>query len=68
MYEEAGVYPMHGESCYTYFRECEYLNTCTLSTEALTKPCTPEEEDKVDYQITLSLSDLLEAQFNKVDS
>jgi len=68
MYEEAGVYPMHGESCYTFFRECEYLNTCTLSTEALTKPCTPEEEDKVDYQITLSLSDLLEAQFNKVDS
>lgn len=65
MYEEAEVYPMHGESCYSFFRECEYLATCTLSTEYLTKPCTAEEEDTHEYQITLSLEDLLETQLRK---
>lgn len=68
MYEEAEVYPMHGESCFIYFRECEYLNTCQLSTQALTKPCTPDQEDKTDYQIKLTLQDLIEAQLSKVES
>lgn len=66
MYEEAEVYPMRGESCFTFFRECEYFNTCGLSTQYLTKPCTPEEEDKTEYQISLSLQDLLESQLSKV--
>jgi len=66
MYEEAEVYPMRGESCFTFFRECEYFNTCTLSTAYLTKPCTPEEEDTVQYQINLTLNDLLESQLSKV--
>jgi len=65
LYEDAGVYPMHGESCYSFFRECEYLNTCQLSTEALTKPCTAEEEDKVDYTLKLTLQDLIQSQLDK---
>lgn len=67
MYETAEVYPMHGESCYSFFRECEYFNTCQLSTEYLTKPCTPEEEDVTQYQITLSLEDLLNTQLRKAE-
>lgn len=67
MYEEAGVYPMHGESCFKFFRECEYLQVCTLSTDALTKPCTEEQEDKIDYQVQLTLSDLLDTQLRKVE-
>lgn len=67
MYEEAEVYPMHGESCYSFFRECEYLNVCQLSTEYLTKPCTPEQEDTTDYQITLSLDQLLDTQLAKAE-
>ena len=66
MYEMAEVYPMRGESCFNFYRECEYFNTCTLSTQYLTKPCTPEEEDKAEYQINLSLEDLLESQLSKV--
>ena len=65
MYERAGVYPMHGESCVSFGRDCEYLQTCTLSTEYLTKPCTSEEEDRTDYQISISLVDLLETQLEK---
>lgn len=67
MYEEAEVYPMHGESCYSFFRECEYLNVCQLSTEYLTKPCTPDQEDKTEYQIVLTLDDLLTTQLAKAE-
>lgn len=65
MYEEAEVYPMHGESCFVFFRECEYFNTCQLSTKYLTKPMTIEEVDTNDYEIVLSLNDLLETQLKK---
>ena len=67
MYEDAEVYPMRGESCYSFFRECEYLNVCQLSTEYLTKPCTPDQEDKTEYQIVLSLDDLLTTQLAKAE-
>lgn len=67
LYEEAEVYPMRGESCFSFFRECEYFNTCQLSTKYLTKPCTENESDKTEYQIKLSLSDLLETQLKKTE-
>jgi len=66
MYEEASIYPMHGESCYNYYRECDYLGLCTLSTASLVDPEPPEEERKVEtYQIELTLSDLIESQLRK---
>lgn len=34
MYEEHG-YPMHGESCFSYFRDCEYLGICNMSDSAI---------------------------------
>jgi PD-(D/E)XK nuclease superfamily len=66
-YEASEVYPMRGESCFSFGRECEYFNTCQLSTQYLTKPCTPEEEDKTDYQVVLGLEDLLDSQLRKVE-
>jgi len=65
MYEEAEIYPQRGESCFSFFRECEYMQTCSLSTSFLTKPCTEKEVDSVDYQIKLSLEDLIVAQLKK---
>lgn len=77
MYEEAQIYPMHGESCVTYSVEtekeskvwigdCEYINTCTLSNEHITMKCTAEMEDKTEYQVNLTLADLLNTQLEKV--
>lgn len=66
MYEATGVYPMRGESCVSFGRDCEYLNTCSLSTAYLTKPCTPADEDTLGYEIELTLQDLLESQMSKV--
>jgi hypothetical protein len=68
LYEEVGIYPQHGESCVSFMRDCEYINTCGLDTSYLAKPCTEKEEDKFDYSINLSLQDLIEAQLAKVET
>lgn len=72
-YEEIGVYPMRGESCFSYYRECEYLQTCTLNTAYLTKPYDASsdaeikklelEEEK--FTIKLTLADLINSQLEK---
>lgn len=66
MYADAEIYPMRGESCMSFGRECEYINTCTLSTQYLTKPCTEEQQDKTEYQVVIGLQDLLESQLSKI--
>jgi hypothetical protein len=68
LYEAASVYPMRGESCYNFFRDCEYLQSCTMSNTYITKPCTPANEDKEIYQINLTLADLLETQLGKTST
>ena len=70
MYEEASIYPMRGESCYHFFKECEYLQVCTLSTDRLTSPLSPEDEAKLEdqlsqFQIHVTLDQLIESQLNK---
>lgn len=70
LYEKTGVYPMHGESCLPFYRECEYLQTCTLSTEYLTSPMTEEQEAALaqkesEYQINVTIEDLIKAQLRK---
>lgn len=73
LYESYQTYPMHGENCYDFFRDCEYLSLCTLSTENLTKPLTQEMLDKItkdgdSYDFTVDFYDLVEAQINKGES
>jgi len=70
LYEKTGVYPMHGESCFNYYRECDYLNVCTLSTSVLTTPVTPEQEAQIidghsSFHIALHVEDLIAAQIAK---
>lgn len=70
LYEEAEIYPMRGEACYDFFRECEYLQTCTLSTERLTSKLSEEEENKMDdqleqFQIQIGIDQLIQAQIAK---
>lgn len=66
MYETHGTYPMHGESCYSFYRDCEYINTCTLSNEYILPKFNPDKHiDVTEYQINLSIADLLTAQIAK---
>lgn len=66
MYENVGIYPMRGESCYDFFRECEYLNICTLSTSHLVQPYDDTAPQKIEtFNIELSLGDLIDSQLSK---
>lgn len=70
LYENEDIYPMRGENCFTFFRECDYYQTCTLSTKHLIKPLTQEQEAKIDleldkFQIRITLEDLIVAQLAK---
>jgi hypothetical protein len=68
MYEEAQIYPMHGESCVSFGRDCEYINHCTLSTKYLTKKATEKDLDMVEYQVTVNLLDLLDSQLERIET
>ena len=68
--DEAGVFPMHGESCYDLFRECPYFGVCTLSTDSLVTSLTQEEIDSVrkshsDFQIQVTFEELIKSQLEK---
>ena len=66
MYAEQAHYPQHGESCFAFFKECDYINLCTLSNQHLIPEFNPEKHiDLEEYQINLSLLDLVEAQLKK---
>jgi hypothetical protein len=70
MYSQAGVYPMRGESCRAYGRDCEYFNLCTMSNTHLTKELNEETENKIakenaTYQIQVGIQDLIAAQLDK---
>lgn len=67
LFERTGVYPMRGESCNHFFRDCEYLNQCTLSTQLITTPLVPEavHDDKV-YDVEITLEQLIQGQLQKV--
>lgn len=41
---EANGYPKHGESCFNYFRPCEYLDICNMSDETIDRMYPPVKE------------------------
>ena len=71
LYEDAGIYPMRGQSCNEFYRECEYFGICTLATESIVSELNEEDtaiiQNRIDndFQITLTLNDLITAQLTK---
>lgn len=65
LYESAGVYPMHGESCISFGRDCEYINSCTMSTSYLARPGSEKDFDTTEYQVQITVADLLQTQLEK---
>jgi hypothetical protein len=68
-YEEIGFYPKRGESCYSFFRDCEYLNVCNLSTSYLAKPMTESKEHieiaEARYTHRFTLADIIDRQVER---
>jgi len=70
LYESYQNYPIHGESCYDFFRDCEYLGLCTLSTANLVKPLRQSHLDFIEkqnsrYDIRVSFATLIESQLKR---
>lgn len=67
-YEEFETYPMQGESCFAYYRECEYLSICTLSTERLAKAYTLADKERIEgesYMFEIDFDSLIDSQIAK---
>lgn len=71
-YEEAGIYPKHGEYCRSYFKDCEYLNTCNTSTGYLIRPLEESREemdaDMKRYNYNFNIVDLIDRQITRNES
>jgi hypothetical protein len=68
MYSGANTFPMRGESCNDWGRQCNYFGTCTLSNQYMLKQISEKELDKIageEYSIELTLLDLLDSQLTK---
>lgn len=68
LYVNSETFPMRGENCYSFYRQCKYFGTCTLSTNYLTKPLDQKTVDKIaaeEYTVNLTLMDLLDSQLAK---
>lgn len=75
-YWKAQLFPMYGESCFNFFRECEELYNCTLSTANQITPypqylervahevATGSRKEKT-YTINITLADLINSQLAK---
>lgn len=64
-YGNDGYFPMRGESCYGFFKVCDFFGTCEMATEnVVPQPkLLVEAEDK--YQFKFSLEDIIEVQMEK---
>lgn len=68
-YSADDYFPMYGETCYDFFRPCDYFGTCTLSNKHLVGPLDKvkekvESEDKYDYHF--DLAQLIESQLSQL--
>lgn len=64
-YATDGHFPMHGESCYDFFRQCPFFDTCTLNNRFIVGEYEKIEERKEPpekYQFHFKLEELIESQ------
>lgn len=47
-YGDYGIWPLHGEACMSYGRECQFMHECHMATEGVMKPLTQRSLDEFD--------------------
>lgn len=70
-YQNADYFPLHGEHCYAFFRQCEYFGACNMSDEYLVGPIenvVVMKEDSSKYQFKFTLDELIDAQLEKMET
>lgn len=63
-YDREGIWPMYGESCHSWNRDCEFLGVCNLSDEVVLKDANPEVKEE-QFTFDISLMDLIESQLQR---
>lgn len=67
-YAANNFFPMYGESCYAFFKPCDFFETCDFSMEAFTKKAVVDHAaDTVKYKFNFTVEDLIEASMAKYD-
>lgn len=57
-----GIWPIRGNHCVSYGRECKYLGTCQLPTDRLIQPLTEDQiEETVNYTFEFEWEELIDA-------
>ena len=68
-YAEEGFFPMHGESCYRFYKPCKFFDLCEMSNTNLVGDSPEVKVDKEeDYPFKFSLDEIIEAQLAKQGS
>lgn len=68
-----GIWPMYGESCNSFGRDCEFMDVCHLQTNNVMQPLNEKHlldinrdtGEEATYQFEIHLSELLESQERK---
>lgn len=72
LYSAYDIFPTHGESCFSYFRNCEYLGLCHMNTSLLSTPLTSATlaklQDTSAYMFIVDFSTLVQTQIDKLSS
>jgi len=63
-YDSDQLWPMYGESCTSWNRDCEFLGVCNLSDDMVLKGANPEVKEET-FHFEISLMDLINAQLER---
>lgn len=58
-------FPMYGESCYSFFRQCHWFGTCSMATEKIILEPVVNIEPDDKYRFKFKLEDIIEAQLKR---
>lgn len=65
-YDKDDLWPMYGESCTAFNRDCTFLGVCNLSDDVVIKGANPEIKDESKaFTFDISLMDLINAQLER---
>lgn len=68
-YARNNYFPMYGESCFSFFRQCEYFEVCDFQLSSFTtKAIVDHDEEIAKYTFNFSLEDLIQASLAKYET
>lgn len=67
LYNTRKVFPMYGENCIKFNRECNFFGLCTMNTESIL-PGTPKPIQEPDYDFEINFETLISTQLGEPEA